>query len=88
MVDGLAHAFHRERLADARFDELQDRRILKGHTAGFDANVRQRPANEVPHIGMRRRRRDEDKRAAADDQPKASTRAGDQNRCRFLTSSA
>lgn len=54
VIDGLAHAPHRQRVADACLDERHERGIGKGLPAHVDANARHRPSQEVAHIGARR----------------------------------
>ena len=39
VIDGRAHSQHRQRLADARFDQLEHRRIRQRHARDFDAHV-------------------------------------------------
>jgi hypothetical protein len=53
MIDRLAHALHRQWFADTRFDQLQNRRVCGHQPAELDANVEQRAAEKVAHIGHR-----------------------------------
>ncbi len=89
MIDGLADPRHRQELAHPRLDELKHGGIGKGRAAHLDADVGKRAPDEVADVGLDRRDQHQHQKARAGaGEPEAVVHPSNQNRCRFLTSSA